>query len=147
MYHRLLIASQYLATWLPPPYRPHLPPLHLPHPEGTSMTISQLCRQPWQNITSSMHEEVNSSYVRMAYISALQLEANLIHHEDHILLKIIVLLQIDANHIHRAYHFSRRMKVRSERLYRALLRISRGYMDNILGTGKRTDRQTDRQTY
>lgn len=33
---------------------------------------------------------------RMAYISALQFEANLIHHEDHILLKIIVLLQIDA---------------------------------------------------
>lgn len=40
MYHRLLIASQYLATWLPPPYRPHLPSLHLPRPEGTSMTIS-----------------------------------------------------------------------------------------------------------
>lgn len=38
MYHRLLIASQYLATWLPPLYRPHLPPLHLPRPEGTSMT-------------------------------------------------------------------------------------------------------------
>lgn len=33
---------------------------------------------------------------RMAYILALQFEANLIHHEDHILLKIIVLLQIDA---------------------------------------------------
>lgn len=40
MYHRLLIASQYLATWFPPLYRPHLPPLHLPRPEGTSMTIS-----------------------------------------------------------------------------------------------------------
>lgn len=39
MYHRLLIASQYLATWLPPPYRPHLPPLHLRIPEGTSMNF------------------------------------------------------------------------------------------------------------
>lgn len=32
----------------------------------------------------------------MAYISALQLEVNLIHREDHILLKIIVLLQIES---------------------------------------------------
>jgi len=45
-----------------------------------------------------MHEEVNSSRrnLRTAYISALQFEANLIQHEDHILLKIIVLLQINA---------------------------------------------------
>lgn len=56
-----------------------------------------------------MHEEVDSSSVRMAYISALQLKANLIHREDHILLKIIVLLQIDGvNHVRVGYYVRER---------------------------------------
>lgn len=45
-----------------------------------------------------MHKEVDSlrRNLEISYILALQFEANLIHHEDYILLKIIVLLQIDV---------------------------------------------------
>jgi len=75
MYHRLLIASQYLATWFPPLYRPHLPPLHLPHPEGDkhdNFAVASRSTIPRMKFAESNRKEYRQTFGREISCSVQQ---------------------------------------------------------------------------